>query len=619
MSGSMLWYGSPAELWQQALPVGNGRLGGMVFGGAGRERIALNHDELWSGLPGDRTTPGASEVYAQARAHALKGELVEANRLLSSEKFQATTSAAYLPLGDLCIDFEGRGKSRNYRRGLDLETATAFVEYERGGTAFRRSCFASYPAQVLVCRIEADKPFQCEITLRSPLKSTAATGESTLLLRGECPGEYSNKNKKGHVYGDAPALRGVQFLAGVRAVSDGELFFRGDSLEIKNATSVTLFLACETSYNGWDKHPCLEGKPFEAPVRARLADLDYDEVYAAHLADYRSLYNKVTLQLHGECKNAALPTDERLVAFQKDPGDLDLHVLLYNYGRYLAIAGSRPGAQPLNLQGIWNDLTDPPWNSNYTTNINTEMNYWPVLPCAMPELNEPLIQMLRELADAGEAVARAHYNAPGFAAHHNQDLWRYAAPAPGDTCWSAFPLCGAWMCWHLWEHWRYTRDRAFLEDTAWPVMKKAAQFLLALLAEDGEGHLMPCPATSPENRFKYKKETIAVAKTSAIALEITRDLFRNILKCHEILHADEAFADEIAAALARLRPLQIGSKGQLLEWDAEYEENEPHHRHISHLLGLYPMRLIDPEDTPELADAARRTLELRGDEGTGWS
>ena len=619
MSDHLLWYDHPAQVWQQALPIGNGHLGGMVYGGAGQERVALNHDELWSGYPRDKTTPGAAEIYAQARARALKGDLAEAHRLLASDKFQSTTSAAYLPLGELCIDFEGKGKAENYRRGLDLETATAFVEYERGGSRFRRTCFASYPANVIVYRVEADKPFKCEITMKSPLKSTLFTGENPFVLRGECPGEYSNKNTKGHVYSNVPSLRGVQFLAGVRAVSDGEVFFWRDSLEIKNTTVVTLYLACETSYNGWDKHPCLEGKAFEAPVRARLADLDYGRIYAQHLADYQSFYNRVTLQLHGESKNAALPTDERLIAFQKNPDDLDLCVLLYNYGRYLAIAGSRPGTQPMNLQGIWNDLMDPPWNSNYTTNINTEMNYWPMLPCAMPELNGPLLQMLRELSVSGEAVARAHYNAPGFAAHHNQDLWRYAAPTQGDPCWSAFPLCGAWMCWHLWEHWRYTRDRAFLEDTAYPVMKNAARFLLALLAEDENGCLMPCPGTSPENRFKYKGKTSAVAKTSAIALEITRDLFQNLLKCYEILAVEDSFAREIEDALARLRPLQIGSKGQLLEWDAEYGENEPHHRHISHLLALHPMRLIDPDRTPELAAAARRTLELRGDEGTGWS
>ena len=624
MSDHLIWYDAPAQVWQQALPIGNGHLGGMIYGGIERERVALNHDELWSGMPKDKTVPGADEIYRQARAHALKGEMVEANGLLESERFQSTHSEAYLPLGDLLLDFDCAGEVTNYRRGLDLETATAFVEYEQGGARFKREVFASFPGGVISLRVACGRPFGCAVALQSQLKSDVYTRDGLLLLRGECPGAF-RKNREygleGHAYSDEPGGKGIQFLAGLRIFSDGEVISGSQSLRVQGATALTLYFSCETSYNGWDRHPFLEGKTFEESLLARLCDLEdgYDGVRAAHAADYQGLYNRVRLQIDGESEDAALPSDRRLIAFQEHGDDLSLCVLLYNYGRYLAIAGSRPGTQPMNLQGIWNDLMDPPWCSNYTTNINTEMNYWPMLPSAMPELNEPLLQMLRELSVSGEAVARAHYNAPGFAAHHNQDLWRYAAPTQGNACWSAFPLCGAWMCWHLWEHYRYTLDRAFLEDTAWPVMKNAARFVLSLLAEDGEGHLMPCPATSPENQFRYDGETIAVAKTSAIALEITQDLFQNLLKCYEILAVDEPFAREIEDALARLRPLKIGSQGQLLEWDAEYEEREPRHRHVSHLLGLHPMRLIDPDRTPELAAAVRRTLELRGDEGTGWS
>ena len=626
MSDHLLWYDKAAQVWQQALPIGSGRLGGMVYGGAQAECVALNHDELWSGSPKDKTTPGAAAIFAQARACALKGDLVRANNLLESERFQSTHSEAYLPLGDLLLTFDAKGKAKNYRRGLDLKTATAFVEYEQGGSHFKREIFASFPDQMMAMRVTCDRPFACTVNLQSELKSSIDTRGGLLLLRGECPGNYPRKRdysllKMSDIYAEAPQERGIQFLAGLRVFCDGEIISESQSLRVQNATEFTLYFSCETSYNGWDKHPFLEGKEFEAPLLARLNGLkdDYAGYRAAHVEDYRELYNRVTLQIEGESKNSILPTDKRLIAFQKHSDDAGLCMLLYNYGRYLAVAGSRPGTQPMNLQGIWNDLMDPPWNSNYTTNINTEMNYWPMLPCAMPELNEPLLQMLRELSVSGEAVARAHYGAPGFAAHHNQDLWRYAAPTQGNACWSAFPLCGAWMCWHLWEHWRYTLDKAFLEDTAYPVMKKAAQFLLALLAEDGEGNLMPCPGTSPENRFKYGGEVIAVAKTSAAALEITRDLFQNLLKCYDILDYHDAFEEEIQCALARLRPLQIGSQGQLLEWDAEYEENEPKHRHISHLIALHPTRLIDPDRTPDLAAAVRRTLELRGDEGTGWS
>lgn len=625
MNSNLLWYEQPAKAWTQALPIGNGHLGGIVYGGTKTERVALNHDELWSGRPDTKTNPGAAEILRQAREHALKGELVQANRLLERPEFQATRcSEAYLPLGTLLLTFGTEGEVRNYRRGLDLDTAIAFVEYEQGGVHFRREYFSSYPAGAIVVRITGSAPFCCSAVLQSELKSSVHTENDTLFLRGECPGAFLREAELKHIYHDDDAQRGVQFLAGLRAVCDGTVIRNGTELHIKDAAALTLYFACETSYNGWDQHPVLQGKAYEAPVQMRLQALGaaaYELLRTAHIGDHQALYRRVGFRLDGgDTEAAALPTDKRLALFQQQGDDFDLCVLLFHYGRYLAIAGSRPGTQPLNLQGIWNDQMSPPWCSNYTTNINTEMNYWPVLPCAMPELNEPLLQMLRELAQAGQENARVHYDAPGWAAHHNQDLWRFAAPAQGNPCWSAFPYAGAWLCWHLWEHYRYTLDRNYLEHTAYPVIKEAARFVLSQLAQDETGTLFPCPATSPENTFIYQGESIATAKTSAMTLQITRDLLENLLNCYAALGlAQDDVARETAAALARLRPLQIGSKGQLLEWDAEYEETEPHHRHVSHLIGLHPMRQIDPDKTPALAAAARRTLELRGDEGTGWS
>jgi len=620
-SSNLLYYTHPAKEWTQALPIGNGHLGGMVYGGAKQERIALNHDELWSGIPRDKTVPGADEIYRQARSLALEGKLREATDLLESDKFHSTTSDAYLPLGELRIDFGG-GLVSGYSRGLDLRTAIAFVEYKQGGTAYRRTCFASYPANVIVCRIEADRPFSCSVTMESPLQSAVTAGDDLLLLRGECPGtfqldrEYRGQGKA-LVYREEPEQRGIQFLAGVRPVSDGEIIASGSALEITDATELTLYFTCETSFNGWDKHPFLEGKEFEAPVLARLECLDYEKIYAEHLADYQDLYNRVTLDLGPGSGEA---TEKRMEDYQKRPeGDPALCVLLYNFGRYLAIAGSRPGTQPMNLQGIWNDQAEPPWNSNYTININTEMNYWPVLGCAMPELGEPLIQMLRELAVSGERTAQVHYGAPGWCAHHNADLWRFTAPVQGSACWLFFPLSGAWLGRHLWEHYRYTLDRDFLEDTAYPILKGAAQFALSQLVEDKDGYLIMAPSTSPENTFLYQGDRLAVAQTSTVAMEILKDLFGSLQKCFEALEIDDGFSREIADALPRLLPFQIGSRGQLLEWYEEFEEAEPHHRHVSHLLALHPAGLIDPDRTPELAQAARRTLELRGDDGTGWS
>ncbi len=625
MSESQMWYKHAANAWTQALPIGSGHLGGMIFGGINSERVALNHDELWTGLPRDKTNPGAVKLFHQARRAALQGDLIKANRLLENEGAQCTVgSETYLPLGDLWLEFGGAGEITDYRRGLDLENAIAFVEYEQAGASYHREYFASFPAQVIAMRVTCDCPFDCSVSLESQLKSNMQAQDGIITLRGECAGAYLRDNPgEKHIYSDEMDQRGIQFLAGLRAFSDGAIIHDGTALRITGARELTLYFSCETSFNGFDRHPYSQSKSFVAPLMSRLARLEpssYQDLRAAHVSDYQSLYNRVQLQVGGS--NAfcsALPTDERLVAFQKRGDDPALCVLLYNFGRYLAIAGSRSGTQPLNLQGIWNDKLDAPWCSNYTTNINTEMNYWPMLACAMPELNEPLLQMMRELSQTGKAVARVHYDAPGFAAHHNQDLWRFAAPAKGDASWSAFPLCGAWLCWHLWEHYRYTLDRAFLEETAFPIMREAARFLLSLLAEDGEGTLCICPGVSPENLFYYGDKVIAVSKTSTAAMGITRDLFEKLLLCYEELGNYDAFAVEIVEALSRLQPFKIGSKGQLLEWDAEHAEEDPHHRHVSHLVALHPMHLIDYDRTPELAAAARRTLELRGDDGTGWS
>jgi len=442
-----LFYTRSAREWTQALPIGSGHLGGMVHGGAKRERIALNHDELWSGIPRDKTVPGAAEIYKEARELVLAGRLQEATALLESDRFHSTTSDAYLPLGEMTIDFPGRGAVGGYKRGLDLRTATAFVEYQRGGVNFRRACFASYPANLIAYHIRADQPFSCTVALQSPLKSTAVAEDGLLLLRGECPGEFKlDKQYRGQgkaaVYSDEPEERGVQFLAGLRPVSDGEIIASGNVLEIKNATVLMLYFACESSFNGWDRHPFLEGREFEAPALARLECLDYDRIYAEHLADYQELYSRVTLELGtkelGSLDPSSLSseaTDKRLEAYQKRPeSDLALCALLYNFGRYLAIAGSRPGTQPLNLQGIWNDQPEPPWNSNYTININTQMNYWPVLACAVPELGEPLIQMLRELSVSGEKTAQVHYDA------------RAGAPTTTPTCGASPRRCRGRRC-----------------------------------------------------------------------------------------------------------------------------------------------------------------------------
>ncbi|MCL2194951.1 MAG: glycoside hydrolase family 95 protein [Oscillospiraceae bacterium] len=580
-------YHQPATQWTHACPIGNGRLGGMIFGGVNEERIALNHDEIWSGYPSNTTQPGAAALYAQIRDLALAGDLVAANEL--AYQLAGERCAAYLPLGDLQLNISGSGEVTNYRRGLCLQTATAFVEYTQGGVDYRREYFASYPDNLMAIKLTASAPFDCDVSLHSILKHETERNGSELILRGECPGEFPEGGD--YLYNG----KGICFTAGVRVT--------------KTPTEIVLLFGCETSFNGYDKMPT-------KPIVPLQLQGDYNTLRARHVEDYQALYNRVHFELN--CPAPDLPTDLRLENHAAHNNDPSLAVLLYNFGRYLAIAGSRPGTQPMNLQGIWNDNPNPPWRSNYTTNINTQMNYWPMLPAAMPELTEPLVQMLRETAVTGAHCAAVHYDAPGFCAHHNQDLWRQATPAPGHPQWLFFPLCGAWLARQLWENYRYHQDADFLRATVYPIIRESARFILHMLVEH-DGELIFPAATSPENLFLVEEHRLAVGKTSACANAIAQDTFEILTKCVDLLGINDDFAQEVRAALPKLKPHKIGTQGQILEWDAEYPEAEPTHRHLSHLYGLHPAQLITLDDTPELAAACRRTLELRGDDGTGWS
>ncbi|MCL2446983.1 MAG: glycoside hydrolase family 95 protein [Oscillospiraceae bacterium] len=578
------YYRQPATQWTHACPIGNGHLGGMIFGGVNEERIALNHDEIWSGYPKDCTMPGAADIFAQVRDLALAGDLVAANEL--AYQFAGERCAAYLPLGDLHLHITGSGDVSNYTRGLCLQTATAFVQYTQGGVDYRREYFASHPDNLIAVKLTASAPFDCDISLTSPLKIR----QDGLTWYGECPGEFPEGGD--YVFNG----KGIHFTAGVQIVK-------------QTPTEIVLLFGCETSFNGYDQMP-------NKAIKALNLQGDYDVLLARHVADYQDLYDRVQFELDVPVPD--MPTDERLENHEENNDDPALAVLLYNFGRYLAIAGSRPGSQPMNLQGVWNDNPAPPWRSNYTTNINTQMNHWPMLPAAMPELTEPLVTMMKELAVTGARCAEVHYDAPGFCAHHNQDLWRQATPAPGHPQWNFFPLCGAWLARQLWENYRYHEDLDFLRETVYPIIKEAARFILHMLVEH-EGKLIFPAATSPENRFIVDGAHIAVAKSSACADAIAQDMFEILDKCCALLHINDDFTQAIRAALPKLEPHKIGSKGQLLEWDAEYPEVEPTHRHLSHLYGLHPAQMITLDDTPELAAACRRTLELRGDEGTGWS
>ena len=618
---SYIWYKKEALAWTQCLPIGNGTLGAMAYGGVDKEVLALNHDELWTGYPKDTAdVDGTYEALCEARKLTAEGKLREAQNVCE-ERFHGTWSQAYVPLGDMEFEFVNNGRLSDYSRFLDLENGTAGVSYKLGNVAFTREYIASYPDKVIAVKLTASKPvLNFKLKFKSKLRSSSFTGDDMLWLDGECPSENNVDDESDRqCYYDEPQKRGILFRAGARVVSDGKVICLKNSIKVTDASSVTVIFACVTSFNGFDKYPFTDGKEYKEACKKILdGAADYDTIRSNHLKDYKDLYGRVSLNL-GKGANSELPTDVRLKKYKSDKSDVSLITLMFNYGRYLAFSASRPGTQPSTLQGIWNDKLTPPWHSNYTVNINTEMNYWPVLMCRMPEVNEPLSRFMEELSVTGARVAEKWYNAPGFVSHHNVDIWRLATPVPGSSSWSFWPGSSGWLCRHLFEQYEYTNDKKFLKNTAYPLMKKAAEFYLSQLCENDDGYLIYPAGTSPENLFVYNGKDVAVGKTSTMLMSIIKDLFISCIKASEILETDKRFAASLSQALDRMLPFMTGKKGQLLEWDADRPECEPHHRHVSHLYALHPANLITVDGTPELADACRKTLALRGDNGTGWS
>ncbi len=617
MSDSILLYNSPAKAWTQALPIGNGTLGAMVWGGAEKETLSLNHDELWSGKPKDTVREGAPESFKKAQKLALEGRLLEAKKEVE-ENFHSVFSQAYMPLGEMQLDFALSGAVRNYKRTLDLKTAAAAVEFTCKGVEYKREFIASFPDKAIAVKLTcSENKLNFTVGLNSKLRSFATLNGAVLCLDGECPGEQMPGNNTRPTYYDEPENRGMKFRAALRVETDGKLGNKDNLIEVKKATYAYVYFTAETSFNGFDKHPYLNGKEYIEPCMKRLEALpSYSVIRGNQLADYAVLYNRVELDLGGE--ESSVPTDKRLRAFKRTKDDASLITLVYNYGRYLAISSSREGSQPSTLQGIWNDKVMPPWNSNYTVNINTEMNYWPVLMCRMPEVNLPLVQMVKELSISGADTAKRQYNSKGWVSHHNVDLWRLSTPVAGSASWAFWHGSSGWLCEHLFEHYEYTLDLDYLKNTAYPIMKGAAEFYLDILVEH-EGKLVLAPGTSPENGFIYEREWCPVGKYSTMSMSIARELFENCIKACNVLGADSGFAAELQAALDKFPDFKLGSEGQLLEYDDDYKEDEIHHRHCSHLYALHPARLITVDGTPELAAACKKTLERRGDNGTGWS
>ncbi len=625
---NLLWYPAPAAAWVEALSVGNGRLGAMVFGGVDVERLALNDDTFWSGGPRDWDNPEARAVLPEVRRLLAAGDYAAATALC--REMQGPFNQSYQPLGDLALRFDHAASPADYRRELDLQTAITTVAYRCAGVTFRREVFASAPDDVIVVRLTTDRPGAVSFVaaLATPHPHTVASGSADgLVLAGKGPAHVapSYYDVPDPVVYDADG-EGMSFAVRIAVSAEGGQVTVGqEGLRVVGADAVTLVLAAATGFNGPARSPGREGRDALAIAAATLAAArarSYDALRQAHIADHAALFGRVTLDL-GRSEAADLPTGERIRRWQH-ADDPQLVALLFQYGRYLLIASSRPGTQPANLQGIWNAHIRPPWSANWTLNINAEMNYWPAEVANLAECHQPLFDLITELSVTGRATAATNYGCGGWVAHHNTDIWRQSSPPGdygrrGDPMWAMWPLGGAWLCQHLWEHYAFGGDVAFLREHAYPLLRGAAEFCLDWLIEDGRGHLVTAPSTSPENSFTTAGQVASVSVGSTMDLAIIRDLFTNCSAAARVLDTDAALQARLAAALERLLPPQIGRHGQLQEWSEDWDDPEDHHRHVSHLFGLHPGRQITPQGTPALFAAARRSLELRGDGGTGWS
>lgn len=601
----VLWYRQPAKAWTEALPIGNGRLGAMVFGGIARERLQLNEDSLWAGGPYDPVNPAAAQALPEVRRLIAAGRLKEAQALADRALIGTPrTQMPYQPVGDLILSWPGLSENAGeYYRELDLRTATATTRFTVGGVAHRRTVMASPIDGVLMVRIEADRPFDLDIAMTSPQQGVAVTASGSLLT-------LSGRNAD-----HAGVKAALRFAAQVRAqATGGRVTAAGDRLSVRGARGVTLFVAMATSYRRFDD---LNADPLAltGATLAKAVAKGPARIAADALADHRRLYAPVTLDL-GTSEQGQNPTDERVRA-DRAGDDPALATLYFNYGRYLLIASSRAGGQAANLQGLWNESVNPPWGSKYTVNINTEMNYWPAQVTSLGECVAPLVQMIRELSISGERTAREMYGARGWVCHHNSDLWRATAPIDGAP-WGMWPTGGAWLCTHLWEHYDYSRDRAFLASV-YPLMRGAALFFVDTLQRDPRtGELVTSPSVSPENEHA---PGVSICAGPAMDQQILRDLFDQVVRAATILGTDAELVAQLNATRARLAPDRIGKDGQLQEWQEDWDASapDPHHRHVSHLYALFPSDQITPDETPELAQAARKSLEVRGDQSTGWA
>jgi alpha-L-fucosidase 2 len=625
----LLWYRHPADKWENALPVGNGRLGAMVFGRTDEEQIQLNEDTYWSGGPYSTVVKGGYKKLPEIQKLIFEGQYRQAHTLFGRSLMgYPVEQQKYQPLANLVIKYPGQDRVDDYRHQLDLDTAIATTRYQQAGARYVREVFVSPVDQVIVVRITSDKPGRISFTAQlRGYRNTAHSNYATDYFRMDSYGSDGLR-----LSGRSADYMGIEskvrYEARLRCkATGGSVSVTDDELKVRDADAVTMLISAATNFVNYKD---LSGDPVSRAESAlnKAAGKKFESIETAHVEEHRRLFRRVRFNLQ-ETTNSQLPTDERLKNFDGS-NDPELAALLFQFGRYLLISSSRPGTQPANLQGIWNKDMNPSWDSKYTTNINTQMNYWPAEVGNLSECAAPLFTMIRELTDQGNEVAREHYGAHGWVHHQNTDIWRVAAPMDGPS-WGTFTTGGAWLCTHLWDHYLYTGDKQFLKEY-YPVMKGSAEFFLSFLVKHLRyGWMVTAPSTSPENfpaipgQKKFFDElttfetTTSICAGSAIDMQILRELFNDVEQASTILNTDESFRGKVAEMRGKLAPPQVGSKGNLQEWLEDWGETETSHRHISGLWGLFPGHEISPRGTPKLADASKVVLEQRGLAGNGWS
>ncbi len=631
-SNHTLWFDRPAEFFEETLVLGNGKLGASVFGGVAVDSMFLNDATLWTGGPVDANMNPNAHAHLPAIREALANEDYAAADSLNKH-LQGSFSQSFAPLGTLLLHFQHeKGEVKNYYRELDIEQAVSTVRYEVHGVKFQREYFISAPDSVMVIRLWSSKKgaLNFDLNFKSLLKYSAVANGELLSATG-----YAPVTAEPSYRGDMPNAvvfdekRGTRFAAQFAIKNTGgEVVKNGSSIGLRNGTEAVVFVSIATSFNGFDKDPATAGKDHIAIAKRNLKNASgkaYADLKKAHLKDYNTFFKRVELNL-GETTAPPLPTDERLMRYAKGEEDRNLEILYFQYGRYLLISSSRTLGVPANLQGIWNPYLRPPWSSNYTININAEENYWLAETTNLSELHTPLLSFIKNVATTGAVTAKTFYGVQqGWCAAHNSDIWAMSNPVgdfgKGDPVWANWNMGGTWLSTHLWEHFAFTQDTVWLRNEGYPLMKGAAEFALAWLVLDKTGqYLVTSPSTSPENKFVTPAGYHGATFYGGTAdLAMIRELFEQTIAAAKKLNVDADFAKQIEVALAQLHPYQISKTGGLQEWYYDWPDEDPQHRHQSHLFGLHPGHQITPAATPTLADACRRTLEIKGDETTGWS